>query len=357
MQKQVYFFTGILALIFFFANAAQAQPEGYYETAEGLAGEDLKTALHHIINDHNEFSYTSSATDVWDILKETDRDPENADNVIMIYTGRSIDAVQEYNSGNGWTREHIWPQSRGDFGTSQGAGTDAHHIRPLENSVNSTRSNRSFANCNSCVEVVFQGESTGSFYDDSNYSFEPRDEVKGDVARMIFYMALRYEGTNGELDLELANTLFDQGDNAPLHGKLDDLLEWNDSDPVDEFEANRNDVIHYQFQGNRNPFIDHPELARFIWGESEGELWGGEVVSTLHLENRESGKLFPNPVDYQMRYTETYSRMEIFNQTGQIIGEHPHRESIDLSYLDSGVYYCRVYAADGTFSMHRIVKL
>lgn len=334
-----------------------AQPEGYYEPAEGLAGEELKEALHLIINGHNMFSYTSSATDVWDILKETDRDPANPENVIMIYTGRSINGAQEYNSGNGWTREHIWPQSRGDFGTSQGAGTDVHHIRPLENSVNSTRSNRSFANCNSCVEVVFQGETTGSFYDDVQYTFEPRDEVKGDVARMIFYMALRYEGSDGELDMELTNSIPSQGDGSPIHGKLDDLMEWNDLDPVDEFEMNRNDVIHYQYQGNRNPFIDHPELAEYIWGEQIEENWNDEILANSDISDLPSGKVYPNPTSGVFQYSGRYEQIEIFTQTGVVLNSYHQGDSLDLSHLPQGVYFCRVSAESGKFRMHRIVKL
>ncbi len=356
-QQTIFYFTLATAWFIFSISKAGAQPEGYYATAVGLSGEELKTAIHNIINDHSEFSYTSSVTDVWDILKETDRDPENADNVIMIYTGRSIDAEQEYNSGNGWTREHIWPQSRGDFGTSQGVGTDVHHIRPLETSVNSTRGNRSFANCTSCVEVFFQGESTGSFYDDSNFSFEPRDEVKGDVARMIFYMALRYEGGSNELDLELTNTIPEQGDVSPIHGKLDDLMEWNGIDPVDEFEINRNDVIHYQFQGNRNPFIDHPELAEYFWGEQVEEIWSEEVLSSEGISDLPSGKIYPNPTAGMFQYSRTYARIEIFNPTGGELRSYQQGDSLDLGDIPQGVYFCRVSFDDGGVRMHRIVKL
>ncbi len=103
-------------------------PEGYYDGTEGLTGETLKTALHDIIDNHIEFPYTSTSTDTWDILKETDRDPDNPDNVILLYTGWSVDAAQEYNNGAGWSREHVWAKSHGDFGTSPGAGTDVHHL-------------------------------------------------------------------------------------------------------------------------------------------------------------------------------------------------------------------------------------
>ena len=94
-------------------------------------------------------------------------------------------------------------------------------------------------------------------------SWEPRDEVKGDVARMIFYMAVRYEGANGEPDLEV-NDKVDNGSD-PFMGKVSVLKEWNEADPVDAFEANRNEVIFSEIQHNRNPFIDHPEWVNEIW--------------------------------------------------------------------------------------------
>lgn len=334
------------------------QSEGYYDSAEGLANEELKMALHLIIDDHQQFSYTSSSTDVWDILKATDRDPENPDNVIMLYSGRSIDAAQEYNSGNGWTREHVWPQSRGDFGTSQGIGTDVHHIRPCENSVNSIRSNRSFAYCGSCVEVSFQGDATGSFYDNSTYSFEPRDEVKGDVARMILYMDVRYEDMGGELNLELSNNIIPQGNQSPLHGKLDDLLLWHEADPVDNFEINRNNIIYEQFQGNRNPFIDYPELVDHLWGDLINVNWEIDVLSAENAPAQNSGRIYPNPIENMFHYTEPFTKIEVFDQMGKYIGSHFYRESIDLSYLDSGVYFCRVFGEDGgMISTQRLVKL
>ena len=101
-------------------------PDTYYDTAENLADDALKTGLNEIINNHTEFTYTSPSTDVWDILKQTDRDPDNSENVILIYSGVSVNGAQEYNSGNGWTREHVWAKSRGDFGTARGPGTDVH---------------------------------------------------------------------------------------------------------------------------------------------------------------------------------------------------------------------------------------
>ena len=257
--------TCALALFFFIANAQI--PEGYYSTAEGKTGEELKAALNNIIKGHVEFPYTSSSTDVWDILKETDRDPNNPNNVIGIYSNFSMDAALEYNSGDGWNREHVWAKSRGDFGTTLGAGTDVHHLRAADISTNSARSNRTFSEATEEYidgSGTYQG-ATGSYTSSTEFIWKPRIEVKGDVARMIFYMATRYEGYDGELDLEIVDYVLDGSDKSPLHGKLSDLLAWHAADPVDDLERQRNDII-YSYQQNRNPYIDHPEYVESIWG-------------------------------------------------------------------------------------------
>jgi endonuclease I len=123
-------------------------------------------------------------------------------------------------------------------------------------SVNGSRGNKDFDNGGAAVS-----EAPGSYTDGD--SFEPRNAVKGDVARMIFYMAVRYQGGDGFADLEMNNSV--SNGSAPYIGKLPVLLAWNAQDPPDAFEKRRNQVIYAQFQHNRNPFVDHPEWARAIW--------------------------------------------------------------------------------------------
>ena len=189
-------------LIVLSININAQVPEGYYTPAKQLSGENLKLALHHIIKNHIEFPYTSRDTDTWDILKETDRDTANPQNVILFYSGWSINAEQEYNSANGWSREHVWAKSHGDLGTREGAGTDVHHLKPCDISVNSARSNKDFDNGGT---IYTDGDGTTECKSDYD-SWEPRDAVKGDVARILFYMAVRYEGS--ELDLELVDQVY-----------------------------------------------------------------------------------------------------------------------------------------------------
>lgn len=226
----------------------------YYKSALGKDGSLLKSALHSIIKGHHQLTYGQ----VWDAIRETDEDPNNPNNVILIYTGRSQSKYSNGSSKNSWNREHVWAKSHGDFGIRPGPGTDLHHIRPADASVNSTRSNLDFDEGGK-----HHKEASECRYDSD--SWEPRDEIKGDIARMLFYMAVRYEGDNGEIDLEL-NEKVNNG-KSPFHGKLSKLLKWHREDPVDDWERNRNNIIFDKYQHNRNPFIDHPEWVEMIWGK------------------------------------------------------------------------------------------
>ncbi|WP_109830761.1 endonuclease [Reichenbachiella versicolor] len=276
-------------------------PDDYYSGTKGLSGDALKSKLNSIIKGHTEFSYSSSSTDTWDILKDADQDPDNTNNIKGIHSGFSIPAAGEYSGGNGWNREHIWPQSRGGFGTSRGAGTDVHHLRASDISTNSARGNKFFAESSTPYidkSGTYSG-ATGCFTSDNTW--EPRAEVKGDVARMVFYMATRYEGQNGEPDLEIVEDISSISDAETKLGKLSDLLAWHKSDPVSKDELRRNEVV-FSYQKNRNPFIDHPEFVNYIWGnetpptdsEPTPDPGSGEdnsiVLFTEYLEGEEENK-------------------------------------------------------------------
>ncbi len=272
----------VIVHILLFQAVVNAQiPEGYYDSASDLTNDALKTALNGIVDGHTTYPYTSSGTDVWDILKVADRDPNDATKVIGIYSGFSMDAAAEYNSGSGWSREHVWAKSRGDFGTSSGAGTDCHHIAAEDVSTNSARNNRNFDWGDLYYTDAggsYSGATQSKIGDSGNWIWEPRDSKKGDVARMILYMVVRYEGVGGEPDLELTETLLINTDKSPLHAKQSVLLEWHNLDPVSSEEEARNEVI-YGYQGNRNPFIDYPEYVCKIWGGSCGTAPSIENIS------------------------------------------------------------------------------
>jgi endonuclease I len=228
--------------------------DAYYSAALGKTGNSLRSALHQIISTGvTQLTYDQ----VWDALKVTDQDPNNSANVILLYSGTSRSKTLNGGGVDDWNREHVWAKSHGDFGTSVGPGTDVHHLRPEDVTVNSDRGNKDFDAGGSSVS-----EAPGNYTDSD--SWEPRNAVKGDVARMIFYMAIRYEGGDGYPDLEVDDAV--SSGTAPRIGRISVLRQWNTQDPPDAFEQRRNQVIFDSYQHNRNPFIDHPEWVASIFG-------------------------------------------------------------------------------------------
>lgn len=234
----------------------------YYVNTSGKSGEALKIALNNVLRGHVRFSYA----EVWDALGYTDEDPANTSNVILLYAGRS--QAKTFRAGtstslDAWNREHVWAKSHGFPAESQYAHTDLHHLRPEDVSLNSTRGNKDFDNGGTAVSEAPANKT------DSD-SFEPRAAVKGDVARMLFYMDVRYEGGDdtGTPDLEIPNVA-PTGSTAPQMGKLCTLVAWHLADPIDSFEQRRNNRI-FELQKNRNPFIDNPQWVKAIYGPTCG---------------------------------------------------------------------------------------
>ena len=330
----------LISAIQIFSSLIYSQiPYGYYNGMDTLVGNPLKMALHNIINEHTEFPYTSSTTDVWDILKQTDKDPNDTNKIILFYTGWSVDAGQEWNSGSGWSREHIWSKSHGAFGTSRGAGTDVHHLRPADPSVNSAKNNRWFDTCS--IPYLDNGNYTGCFTSLNNWVWQPRDEVKGDVARMVFYMATRYEGNNGEPDLELIDYLpVDNNTSDPVYAKLNTLIQWHNEDSVDDWERKRNNIIYYNFQNNRNPFIDHPEYVGLIWDYSFS-ISKEEPFSNL--------KILPNPTNTLIQIEiENYNgsfEAKLYDFNGKIL-ETTNSTNLSIRDYSNGIYILKVAYGD-----------
>ena len=247
------------------ADATTFDDTAYYASvttaiASELSVGEIKTAISNVISQgHKNLSYS----EVWTALTKTDEDPQNADNVILLYKGTSI-AKMSNGSGtqstdpDNWNREHVWAKSHGFPSTSQEGYSDIHHLRPTDISVNSSRGNLDFDNSDTPLAEAPANSVDGD-------SFEPRDAVKGDVARMVFYMDTRYEGEAGDNtpDLQVLDRLTSTGEAAL--GKLCRLIEWHNADPVSTAEAARNDAI-YEFQGNRNPYIDNPDWVATIFG-------------------------------------------------------------------------------------------
>ncbi|MGQ3054751.1 MAG: endonuclease [Roseateles sp.] len=230
----------------------------YYVNAIGKTGVALRSALNTAAaHGHVRMSYSA----VWEALKYTDEDPANTANVLLLYTARS--QAKTHNAGvnssdqDAWNREHVWAKSHGFPDEGQWAHTDIHHLRPEDVSVNSTRGNKDFDWGGSAI-----AEAPGNLTDAD--SFEPRAAVKGDVARMMFYMAIRYEGgdSTGVGNLELADNV---GTSGNLFGRRCTLVAWHRADPVDAAEIRRHSRI-VERQGNRNPFVDYPAWGDEVFG-------------------------------------------------------------------------------------------
>ena len=340
-------------------------PQDYYAEAINLAGDDLKEALHQIIANHIPYPYTSSSTDTWDILQDSDQDPENNNNILLVYTNRSQDKgyrdgsgnYSQYVNGNGtqsnsWNREHIWPKSHGFPNQDDIAYRDVHNLKPCDRSVNASRGVKDFDNGGNNHDEAL---SCLTDFD----SWEPADFVKGDVARILFYMVVRYDPGynyyNETFDLELVDyTTPDNFD--PILGKLSTLLEWHVLDPVDDFEVNRNEVI-YSYQQNRNPFIDHPELVDYIWGENNNQNWSGNL-NTYNPEH-EMNNIYPNPTNGIIYLPENFvnNNYEVLDLSGKILTTGKINQTRILNFdLEKGVYFLKIIGSNKYSSLKLVIK-
>lgn len=283
MKKFLALFIGLSLAIL-----VSAQPANYYNSANGLTGNQLKVALHDIIKGHSSISYSQLwnafwSTDnkgngiVWDMYS----DRPNGTPPYIYYLGE--DQCGNYSGeGDCYNREHSWPQSW--FNNDGTARTDLHHIFPVDGWVNNKRGNYAFGEVGSVSWTSKNGSKLGTCKTPgfSGTVFEPIDEYKGDFARAIMYMSVRYfseDGSWSTSDMTIKSEI------KPW--AIDMLLRWNDLDPVSEKEKLRNEEIFDDYQYNRNPFVDHPEYARMIWDPT----W------TVIEEVQEVVYLFPNPVE------------------------------------------------------------
>lgn len=278
-------------------------PEGYYSEAEGLLGADLKAALHDIIDDHIILDYFD---DIPLIFRTGDVDPENPDNILLLYSGESVPA-----SSRIWNREHTWPRSFG-IGDTGAAFADAHHLFAADSDANSDRSNYVFADLSELPSAPMD-DAPESLINPSLRLVEPRDADKGRIARAMFYMDTRYDADYFRGDLLLTD---DPVAFTPRFGQLQVLLEWNRAYPPDERERRRNELIHLGtrvgntvvFQANRNPFIDHPELVDAVFTADKYLTWGTWAVDQFtfaELANADISGRFADPdIDGRPNYLE-----------------------------------------------------
>lgn len=274
---------------------AQAPP-GYYASLDLSSPAALRASLHAIIDDHTKIPYTASSTDTWNVLELADQDPANPSRILDVYRNRSHAKVGAGNSN--YDREHTWPKSYGfpNDAADNYPFSDCHALRLCDVSYNATRSNKPFEDCTaSASEYPIEGGSTGSFPGTSNWStgsfttgrWQVWRDRRGDVARAQLYLDVRYEGgvhgvtgyaepnlvlTDNRSLMDSSNT--GNNESVGYMGLLSTLLTWHFADPPDAGELRRNDVV-FSFQGNRNPFVDRPELAAILWNRP----WPGAFLS------------------------------------------------------------------------------
>jgi endonuclease I len=242
-------------------------PPGYYDTAQGKIGADLRSALHMIVHNHHPLAYSGSPyPNTADALGVLDEDPANTNNVICIYSGYSIPKTNIGSASGAWNREHLWPQSYGIGGSP--ARTDLHHMRPEQANVNSSRGNNYYESTNPGLAgyKAFTNAASGLVWSRTADTWEPPDSVKGDVARALLYLTVRYTGDPPtEPNLTLTDNATEIASGTNFMGRYTTLLRWHFADPVNAVELARNDGVS-ALQGNRNPFVDHPEwvAAAFI---------------------------------------------------------------------------------------------
>jgi endonuclease I len=320
----------LLFLFSLFSTFLFAQQPYYNDVDFLLNGTSLKDELSvKIISTHtNILTYSERHNYLYD----ADEDAINTSNVILIYNGESRDE-REYLSGSNtympqtFNTEHVYPQSLLSNDPPKG---DLHHLRVCDIAINSSRGNLPFASGTGSYGTV-----TGGWF--------PGNDWKGDVARMIMYMHLRYDEPFEDV------------------GNLALFLQWNSDDPVTPFEDQRNELI-FNVQGNRNPFIDNPYIATKIWGGPSAEdRWG-----TLGVENYtiEEFKVYPLPaLDHQIYIqsdTNMINQVALYSITGQaiFIENNPQRDNntIVLDNLPSGFYVLKINSEKGITSKKVIIN-
>ncbi len=343
--------------IFYFSSFfVNAQAPQYYSSINfDLQGGALMEELSDLIIEthHNFIPYTSGYTDTWDIIRVSDLSYNNSGEVLLIYgyddddgeyiSDRTRDIYDTCHTSSCiglWNREHVFARSLADPSLTTfepGPGTDVHNLRAADSQKNSQRSNRLFTYGSGDSQIIDE-------------YFYPGDEWKGDVARIIMYMYLRYPGQCEALNSGASSTNY-----SPENDMPDVFLDWNAEDPVSDLERTRNDVI-YSFQGNRNPFIDNPYLATLIWNGPQAE----DTWSLLSLDSIETTKIFiyPSITDNSIKIgglqSDTF-KATIYNQLGQTVLKSQNNRSINVTRLSPGLYILKLSQLDNTTSIKFII--
>ena len=354
----------LLLLLFFVCQIVLAQIPSYYNDVNlTLTGLALKTELSNKVkNTHTTLiPYSSSIFDTWDALQLSDVNPLNSAEVLLIYgweNGSDGDITNDHerginqhggNSGD-WNREHVFPKSLANPSlstTNPGPGTDMQNLRPSDVSRNSDRGNLKFINSSGNSHAT-----GGGWY--------PGDEWKGDVARIIMYMYLRYNGNGSTVsETQCLPTNVGIGSINTIDSNMVNLfLDWNVADPVSAVELQRNPVSESK-QGNRNPFIDNPALATRSWGGTQAQdTWGTLAVANYTLKSFE---VYPNPSNNHsiniVLKNSSQAKIAIYNISGQLIYRNKMTSKKQkINNLPTGFYMLKITTDKQHFVKKVIVK-
>ncbi len=336
----------------------QAQiPAGYYNSASGT-GYTLKTQLYNIINGHDDQGYGGLYTTY--LTSDKDFYYENNGTLLDMYTENPSGTECEFNYGTGqdngtggtvecdkYNREHLIPQSV--FNSATPMYSDAHFVVPSDKYVNGQRGNLPFGRVGSANYTSTNGSKRGTNLN-SGYSagytgvvFEPIDEFKGDIARMLLYFATRYQNQVTAWDYDMFNGTANQ---VFTTNALNILLTWHLNDPVSQREIDRNDAI-YDRQENRNPYIDHPEYACQIWTSACQALGSSDFALAEYV-------IYPNPTQNQevtIYSTAQIQQIQLISAQGQLIRsiQNPvfSDGTLSLSNLPQGFYFLQISSDSG----------
>ena len=335
----------LLSLLFVPALGITQNIPQYYNSIDFSQPKNIvKQQVEYAIkNGHKGITYN----DVWSILQRADEDPENKDNVLLIYgyttpnsdtrthRSRSKKALGKGGSPEGkWNREHVFAKSLGTppLLTKKGdAGTDAHNLRAADVRWNSRRNNRAFTNGSGESDII-------------GTDWYPGDEWKGDVARIIMYMYVRYGNRTQPNNIGA-------GGNSDFNIKdmPDIFLKWNVEDPVSDFERKRNEEI-FRSQNNRNPFIDNPYLATLIWGGNKAEdTWGIDPLSTndVFASKANELRLYPTTLsaNENIKVSEKVNSVHLFSIDGRLVSAQTKVTDNFNAPAQQGIYIVKMLSA------------
>lgn len=343
-MKKIYSF-----LALFLSVVAFAQPANYYSTATGT-GYTLKTQLYNIVHNHTEISYSPGLWNlyptsdvkangkVWDIYSDCN------------FTFGSVASGGNQDNGTGgnvecqlFNREHTFPKSWFNNGTPM--YSDAFHVMPTDKKINGLRGNMAYGIVGTATSTSSNGCKIGNNIASGGPAltvFEPADDYKGDIARNYFYMATCYQNViSGWENNNTNGASFLDGTSTKVYEQwaLDMLYSWHVADPVSQKEIDRNNAI-YSVQGNRNPFIDHPEYVASIWGA---------VLSTAVYDTFGAVAVYPNPSsthEINISTEKIVDEIQLISLNGQIIQRinKPilNNNSYKINNLNSGFYILKL---------------